>query len=303
MSAAKINVAVLGTGLMGAPMARNLLRAGLAVTAWNRTRAKAEPLADEGAAIAGTPAEAARNAGFVLTMLSDGEAVGQILFDKAVAGAMKRGAIVLDMSSIRPGEAREHHRRLAEIGIGHLDAPVSGGTKGAQAGTLAIMVGGEEAAFKGAMPVLNALGRPVLVGPPGLGQLAKLANQAIVAATIGIVAEATLMMQRGGGDPARLREALTGGFADSVILQLHGKRMTTGNFAPGGRSAIQLKDLVNILAEGHELGIELPIANLMEMRFRRLVEELDGGDLDHAAIYLELCQMNGIDPANKDENR
>jgi 2-hydroxy-3-oxopropionate reductase len=294
-----IVVAVLGTGLMGAPMAKNLLQAGFRLRAWNRSREKAEALAGDGAVVCDSAAEAARGAGFVITMLTDGKAVNEILFSQGVAQAMERGAIVIDMSSIRPEEARDHYERLAKAGIGHVDAPVSGGTRAAQAGTLAIMAGGRPATFATAKPVMEAMGRPVLVGPPGLGQLAKLANQAIVASTIAVVAEAMLLMQKGGGDPAKLREALKGGFADSVILQQHGKRMTDGDFAPGGRSVVQLKDLDNIAREAAALGLELPSTEAVRERFGRLVHEMAGGDLDHSAIFLELCQRNGIDPEPK----
>ncbi|MCO5135695.1 MAG: NAD(P)-dependent oxidoreductase, partial [Phyllobacteriaceae bacterium] len=240
------------------------------------------------------PAEAVAAADFVVTMVSNGTAVADLLFSQGVAGAIAPGSIFIDMSSIKPAQARDHAARLSRAGIDCLDAPVSGGTRGAEAATLAIMAGGEQAAFDRARPVLEAMGRPVRVGPAGAGQLAKLANQAIVASTIGVVAEAMLFAELGGADPAALRDALRGGFADSIILQQHGERMTTGNFAPGGRSSIQLKDLDNVLEEAAGLKLELPLTEQMQQRYRRLVLELDGADTDHSGIYLELKDRNHL---------
>ena len=287
-------IAVLGTGLMGAPMALNLLKSDYPVRAWNRSAEKALPLAEKGAEICASPAEAAAQAEFVITMVSDGRAVADLLFHQGVAEAMRSGTVFIDMSSIKPAEARDHTERLSEAGIACLDAPVSGGTRGAEAATLAIMAGGEEQAFDRAKPVLKAMGRPVRVGPAGAGQLAKLANQAIVAATIGVVAEAMLFAEQGGADPAALRDALKGGFADSIILQQHGERMTTGNFIPGGRSSTQLKDMDNILEEAARLNLELPLTEQMQRRYRHLVEELNGADTDHSGIYLELKDRNQL---------
>ena len=287
-------IAVLGTGLMGAPMALNLLKSDYPVRAWNRSAEKALPLAEKGAEICASPVEAAAPAEFVITMVSDGRAVADLLFHQGVAEAMRSGTVFIDMSSIKPAEARDHTERLSEAGIACLDAPVSGGTKGAEAATLAIMAGGEEEAFDRAKPVLEAMGRPVRVGPAGAGQLAKLANQAIVAATIGVVAEAMLFAEQGGADPAALQDALKGGFADSIILQQHGERMTTGNFIPGGRSSTQLKDMDNILEEAARLNLELPLTEQMQRRYRHLVEELNGADTDHSGIYLELKDRNQL---------
>jgi 2-hydroxy-3-oxopropionate reductase len=281
------SIAFLGTGLMGAPMARNLLKAGFAVTAWNRSAEKAEALASDGARTADSPETAVSEADIVITMVSDGSAV-RALLDGGVAEAMRPGTIFVDMSSIKPREARAHFDLLKAKDVSALDAPVSGGTKGATEGTLAIMAGGEEAAFERARQALSAMGRPALVGPPGTGQLAKLANQGIVATTIGIVAEAMLLMQSAGADMNRLREALKGGFADSVILQQHGKRMADNDFTPGGRSSLQLKDLNNLLEEAASLGLTLPQAELQQARYHRFVHELGGADLDHAGLFLEL---------------
>ncbi|GLQ36935.1 dehydrogenase [Rhizobium albus] len=281
-------IAFLGTGLMGAPMAKNLLKAGHRLTVWNRSREKAEPLGKIGAEIAASAADAVREADMVITIVSNGEAVADLLFAQGVAAAMKSGAIFIDMSSITPAEARDHAARLQAMGLRHLDAPVSGGTKGAEAATLAIMAGGEEATFNEAAPVLKALGRPVRVGASGTGQLAKLANQAIVGITIGAVAEATLLVQSGGGNAEAFRDALKGGFADSAILQLHGWRMDSRDFTPGAKSSIQLKDMNNIVKEADALAIELPLAESIRERYKTLVHAMHEPDLDHAALYLEL---------------
>ena len=290
-----MQIAFLGTGLMGAPMVRNLLKAGFAVTAWNRSRDKAEALVADGATVADTVADAVRSADIIITMVSDGKAVGALIEEFGVTA--KQGAILVDTSSIKPREARAHAQRLASLGIDQIDAPVSGGTKGAIDGTLAIMAGGEAAVFEKARPVLAAMGRPTLVGPIGCGQLAKLANQGIVATTIGIVAEALLLMKSAGADMNTLRDALKGGFADSIILQQHGKRMADGDFQPGGRSVLQLKDLDNLLEEAGSLGLSLPQAELQRARFRHFVDDLDGGELDHAGLFLELlAQQKKADP-------
>lgn len=289
-----LSIAFLGTGLMGSHMATNLSKAGFAVRAWNRTRKKAEPLAAFGASVHDSAAEAANGARFVITMLTDGPTVDQVLFTNGLVPAMGRGSTVIDMSSIKPEEARSHSARLAESGIAHLDAPVSGGTRGAEEASLAIMAGGPEKTFEEARQVFKPMGRAVRVGPAGAGQTAKLCNQGIVAVTIGVVAEAMLLMEKSGGDPVKLRDALKGGFADSVILQQHGERMTNGDFQPGGLSRVQLKDLDNIEAAAQQAGLKMPLTESMRERYRRLVDELDGGNLDHSAIFLELLDRNGM---------
>ena len=289
-----MDIAVLGTGLMGAPMARNLLKAGHSLRVWNRTAAKAEALAEDGAEVVASPAEAVTGREMVISILTDGGATQAVLESEGVLDGLKPGALWVEMSSVKPDEARGQAELLAARGVDHLDAPVSGGTKGAEAGTLAIMAGGPEEVFKRAEPVLAAMGRPVRVGPSGAGELAKLANQAVVAVSIGVVAEAMLLIEAGGGDPAAVRDALKGGFADSTILQQHGGRMSTRNFVPGGLTSSQIKDLDNILEEADALGLMLPMTREVRHRFVRLVEELGGADLDHSALFLELLDRNGL---------
>ena len=288
-------IALLGTGLMGAPMARNLCQAGMHTTVWNRTIAKAQPLVAFGANVAKTAAEAVAGTDIVISMLSDGPTGVLVQSDPELRAALRGGAIWVEMGSIKPEEARAAALSLEKLGVHYVDAPVSGGTKGAEEASLAIMAGGAAEEFANVTAALSAMGRPVHVGPVGAGQLAKLANQAIVGITIAAVAEAMLMLQNGGADPAAVRAALKGGFADSTILQLHGARMTTGDFTPGGLCTLQLKDLNNAVSEAESFGLILPTLINTRDRFQRLVTELDGAELDHSALYLELCDQNGLD--------
>jgi 3-hydroxyisobutyrate dehydrogenase-like beta-hydroxyacid dehydrogenase len=282
-----MKITVLGIGLMGAPMSLRLLRAGFQTTVWNRSTNKAEGIKDAGARVAPSPKEAVREADIVITMLSDGPAVGHVLFGMGLdsaAPAMKPGALLVDMSSILPEQAQDHARRLAALGLSALDAPVSGGTLGAEAGTLAIMAGGSEPDFDRARPALEVLGRPVHVGPAGSGQLCKVANQMIVGITIGAVAEALLLAEQGGANPAKVREALRGGFAESRILEVHGQRMVEHDFAKRGSLATQLKDLRNSMHTAQGLGFEAPItAHLTELYGRAFEQGL--GELDQSALF------------------
>jgi len=288
-----LRITVLGIGMMGRPMARRLREAGHEVHAWNRTRAKAEPLAGFGISVHDTPADAVRHADIVVSLLENGPVVGQVLFDTGAAQAMRPGALFIDMASIQPREARDHAARLGEMGIAHLDAPVSGGTVGAENGTLAIMAGGRPEDFARAQPVFAALGHATHVGPHGAGQLAKLANQMIVGITIGAVAEALLLAAKGGADMAKVREAIGGGFADSRILQLHGQRMVERDFAPRGRMAVQLKDMRNALATAGEIGFDAPITALFERLYAEGVEH-GLGELDHSGLFVELASRNAM---------
>lgn len=288
-----MQIAVLGTGLMGFPMACRLCEAGHAVHAWNRTRDKAERLAPFGARVHATAADAVRDAAVVVCMLENGPVITDVLFRQGAADAMRPGTLFIDMASIQPKEARDHAARLAERGVRQLDAPVSGGTVGAEKGTLAIMVGGKATDFQQALPVFEVLGRATHVGPTGSGELAKLANQMIVGITIGAVAEALLLCAKGGADMAKVREAITGGFADSRILQLHGERMVQRDFAPRAKISVQLKDMRNALATAEEIGFDAPVTSL----FERLYAEAAGHgltDLDHSGLFVELASRNGL---------
>lgn len=293
-SAPVLSIAVLGIGRMGLPMARRLCQAGFTVHVWNRTRAKAEALAADGAAVHGSAAGAARQADITISLLENGPAVAQVLFDAGVLDALRAGSLFVDMASIQPAEARAHAKRLGERGVAVLDAPVSGGTVGAEAGTLAIMAGGAASDFERAQPVFAVLGRATHVGPHGAGQLAKLANQMVVGVTIGAVAEALLFAAKGGADMGKVREAILGGFADSRVLQLHGQRMVERDFAPRARMGVQLKDLDNALATAEQIGFTAPVTALLGTLYR---EGIENGlhDLDHSGLFVELARRNGME--------
>ncbi|MCO7736661.1 NAD(P)-dependent oxidoreductase [Brucella intermedia] len=286
-------IAFLGTGLMGAPMAGRLLDAGFDVTVWNRNSAKSAPLVGKGAKLAQTAAKSGENADIVITMLTDGSAVRDVLFEQGVAAVLKKGSTVIDMSSISPDFAREHSKRLEATGVNHVDAPVSGGVVGAQEGTLAIMAGGNEAVIASLADVFKPLGRLTRVGPSGAGQLAKLANQQIVAVTIGAIAEAMVLVEKGGGSRAAFRDAIRGGFCESRILELHGKRMIDRNFEPGGTSRIQLKDLNSILKTAGDLSLKLPLTETVREAFATFVED-GGGEKDHSALLLHIEKLNDV---------
>lgn len=273
-------------------MVRRLLRAGVSVAVWNRDPTKAQALLDDGATVAASAAEAAKGVSVVFTMLTDGQAVGDVLFGNGVAAALEKGATVIDMSSIAPPIARDHAIKLAEAGIRHIDAPVSGGVAGAEAGTLAIMAGGDAQTLTDLVSLFEPLGRITHVGPSGAGQLAKLANQQIVAVTIAAIAEAMVLVEAGGGSRDAFREAIRGGFCESRILELHGRRMIDRDFKPGGTSRIQLKDLNAAMDTAHTLGLTLPLTELVTAEFSQYVAD-GGGETDHSALLLHLEAKNG----------
>lgn len=292
-STTTLRIAFLGTGSMGLPMARRLCEAGHALQVWNRTSQKAASLTALGAVVHTQAAAAVAGADIVVGMLENGAVVEDVLFAQDVAAAMKPGALFIDMASIKPREARDHAARLGAMGIAHIDAPVSGGTGGADQGTLVIMAGGKEAEFERALPLFHIFGRATHVGSHGAGQLTKLANQMIVGITIGAVAEALLFATKGGADMAKVRQAITGGFADSRILQVHGERMVERDFAPRARMAIQLKDMRNALATAEEIGFDAPVTTLFEQLY---AEGISHGlsDLDHSGLFVELASRNGM---------
>ena len=287
-------VAFIGTGIMGKPMARNLLQAGYPVRAWNRSPAKAQELAAHGADILSTPALAAKGAQVLVCMLSDGPTCDEVLFGEGgAARVLAPGALVIVMSSIAVDSAVEQARQCAALGLRYLDAPVSGGERGAREASLAIMVGGEVAAFEQGREVLAAMGRPVHVGPAGTGELSKLVNQLIVASTIATVAEGLLLAERGGADPVKVHEALLGGFVDSPIWRQHGQRMLDNDFTPGGPAKWQLKDTRTALAQAQKLGLSLPVGSLVDGLFQAMIEAGDG-ELDHAGLIRQLRRHNQL---------
>jgi 2-hydroxy-3-oxopropionate reductase len=285
--------ALLGTGLMGYPMSVRLLRAGYSLTVWNRTRSKALGLAELGATVADTPAEAVVGADVVFLVLENGAVVNEVLRSDGLRDALKAGSIVVDHSSIPPWSAREQASYLSSKGVSFLDAPVSGGPGGVDAGTLAIMVGGDEQAFLTAKPLLANFGKPVLVGPSGSGQIAKLCSQVISAAALNAVAEAMLLAQAAGADPGKLAEALAGGFADSKILQIHSRRMIERDFMPGGHIRTFVKDLRTALKLADDNKLEMPLAKQATQAFSDL-SSAGFDDNDISAIILNKEEVNGI---------
>lgn len=291
MTESRFHIAFLGIGLMGAPMVRNLLDAGFPLTLWNRTASKCEPFQGE-ATIADSPQDAVRDADVVITMLENGDVVEDVMVAQGGIGALKAGAVYVDMSSVQPSLARCHAGLAREREAGYVDAPVSGGTLGAEQARLSIMAGGAEADIERVRPVFAALGKCTPIGPVGSGQLAKLANQAIVGITIGAVSEALLLAAKGGADPAAVREALMGGFAGSRILELHGQRMIERDFAPGAPARIQLKDMRMILDEARSEGLTLPLAQQVHNEYQSLIAN-GHSDVDHSGLLLELEHLNG----------
>lgn len=281
-------ISFLGIGLMGRPMAERLRAHGFALRVWNRTAAKAKALAGPGVVVCSGVADAVDGADVVVSMLEDGPVVAAVM--AAASAALRPGALWIDMSSIGQAPALANHALLARLGVGHLDAPVSGGVRGAEAGSLAIMAGGSRAYFDRALPVLAALGSATLVGPAGSGQVAKLCNQLIVGGTLQIVAEALLLAQAAGADPAAVRAAIGTGFAGSKILEIHGQRMLERNFMPGGQVKSQLKDQRNVLAAAADAGLDLPLTALVTAQFQAIAADLP--QADHAAALIALERRN-----------
>lgn len=285
----KATVGWIGLGIMGKPMARNLMRAGFPLVAHNRSRAPVDELVAEGASAAATPREVAERADVVVTMLPDSPDVeAVVLGENGVLSGMRAGTVFIDMSTIAPAVARRIATAVESGGASALDAPVSGGDVGAIAGTLSIMVGGPQDAFDRMRPLFDAMGKNVVwIGAAGAGQIAKACNQIVVALTIEAVAEALALAEKSGADPARVRQALLGGSAQSRILEVHGQRMLDGNYKPGFKSVLQRKDLRIDDVAAREAGLDLPGARLALERFDRLVARGDG-ELDHSALRLLL---------------
>ena len=289
-----LNLGFIGLGLMGKPMARNLKAAGANLVIHNRSQGVIEELEREGMTPAATPANVAGTVGengTVILMLPDTPSVESVLRgpDGLVSG-LRPGCLVIDMGTTKVTATRVFAKDVDSAGGLYIDAPVSGGTIGAEGGTLTIMAGGGDDAMARARPIFDVLGQKTThVGPVGTGQVAKAANQVIVGLNIGAVAEALVLAKKAGADPARVREALTGGFADSRILEVHGQRMVDGTFEPGARSTIQRKDLDQAVELATELGFELPATALGRDLYDKLIDA-GFGDLDHSAL------IKAIDP-------
>lgn len=283
-------VAFIGLGIMGKPMARHLLDAGFPLTVHSRSPAPVEELVAAGAVRARSASAAARVSDIVITMLPDTSDVEQVMLGvDGVAAGISRGTLVVDMSTIDPEPTRRIAVTLGARGAEVLDAPVSGGERGAIEGTLSIMVGGTHAGFERALPLFRELGKSIVhVGPNGAGQVTKACNQLVVAATIEAVAEALLLAERSGVDPVKVREALLGGFAASKILEVHGQRMLDRAYEPGFRASLHRKDARIVLEAARASGTPVPSFRVVAAQLDRLVDELGGGELDHAALYTAL---------------
>lgn len=278
-------IGFIGLGIMGRPMARNLLKAGYPLTVFNRSRAPVDDLAGDGAAPATSPRDVAARADVVITMLPDGPDVEAVTLgaDGVLAGA-RPGMLLIDMSTIAPATTRRIAEEARRAGVATLDAPVSGGDKGAIAGTLSIMAGGDAADFARARPLFAALGQTITYcGPSGSGQIVKACNQIVVALTIEAVAEALVLGERAGVDPAIILRVLSGGLAQSRVLELRGATMAERRFEPGFKSRLHHKDLDIALRTAREQGVALPATALVEQLFTALLAH-GGGELDHSAL-------------------
>lgn len=279
----------IGIGLMGRPMTLRLLAAGHEVTVWNRSRAKLAPVLEKGARAAASPAEVARSADIVMMCVTDQRAAEQVWFGPAgLAEGARPGLVVVDFSSIAPASARAFHQRLSERGVGLVDAPVSGGVPGAEKGTLAIMAGGREEDVERVRPiVMHLAARFTRMGDSGAGQTTKLCNQIIVGSLLPILAEAVRLAEAGGVDARRLPEALKGGFADSLPLQIFGARMAARTFEPSiGAASLMLKDLGNAADLAAALGVKLPMVERALERYRAL--RAAGGIEREPSVLVEL---------------
>ena len=285
------NIGFIGLGIMGAPMAGHLLKGGHTVFTYTHGATPAA-LVDAGARTCASGAEVARNADIVITMVPDTPHVEDALFNpEGVAAGLSKGKIVVDMSSISPVATKDFARRINALGCEYLDAPVSGGEVGAKAASLTIMVGGSEAAFDKVRPIFELMGKNItLVGGNGDGQITKVANQIIVALNIEAVGEALLLAAKAGADPAKVRQALMGGFANSRILEVHGERMVKRTFDPGFRIELHQKDLNLALTTARQLGVSLPNTATAQELFNACSAH-GGATWDHSGMVRALEKM------------
>ena len=286
-----MKISFIGTGLMGYPMAKNLLLKKLNLKIFSRTLEKAKPLEEFGGKVESSLGETVKDSDIIFTMLTDDFAVEKVLGNSEFLKNLKPSSTVVDMSSIKPKIAIKHGNLLKKKNINFLDAPVSGGTIGAEQGSLAIMVGGDQKIYDNVFDIFKIMGNPTLVGPIGSGQISKLANQIIVGVTIGAVAEAITLCEKAGVDGNKFIKALSGGFADGKILQNHGKRMIEKDFSPKGKVSTHLKDMNNILECASDFNTQLPISNLIQSMFKSLVDGGNSND-DHSALYKEIKNIN-----------
>jgi 2-hydroxy-3-oxopropionate reductase len=278
-------VGFIGLGIMGMPMARNLMEAGYKLTVHNRSPEKAEELGKEGAAVAATPREVAENSDVVITMLPDSPQVREVVAgEEGVLEGISEGALLIDMSTISPVVTEELAEALQEKGASMLDAPVSGGDVGAIEGTLSIMVGGEQADFQRAKPLFEAMGKTIThVGPTGAGQVTKAANQVVVALTIEAVSEALVLGSAGGVSAQKILEVLSGGLASNKVMEVKREKFLSHSFEPGFRSELHHKDLGIALAAGREYGVVLPVTAIVDQMLLSMRRK-GWGEEDHSAL-------------------
>ena len=278
------NIAFIGIGLMGTPMAKNLLKSKYKLKVFNRTKKKALQLKKNGAVVCDSIKDVVFGQDVIITMLSDDKAVKRICKSAEFIKNLKKSSTVIDMSSTSPRTAQEISKLLKKNNINFLDAPVSGGTSGAENAELAIMVGGEKKIFLKNLKLLKKLGKPVLVGKNSAGQTAKLANQIIVGITIGSVAEAIKLCQKNNVNPLNVLSALKGGWADSKVLQTHGLRMIKNDFKPRGKNFSQFKDMNNIIDCAKSKNLELPLSRIVKNMYNKLIKK-GLGNYDHSSLY------------------
>jgi 2-hydroxy-3-oxopropionate reductase len=290
-------VGFIGLGLMGRPMALNVLEAGFPLVVHSRSQGPVSDLVSAGARRANSPREIAEQATRIITMVPDSPDVEQVLDGPdGVFHALQPGTIVLDMSSIAPAVARRLAARARQLGGEMLDAPVSGGEIGAIDGTLSIMVGGDAAAFEAVRPLLHAMGNPekvIRIGDSGAGQVCKLCNQMVLAGTIAAVGEAFALARKAGVDPARVRQALLGGFAQSRVLDVHGERMLAGNYVPGFRTELFAKDLKNVSAAIAEHDAPAPVSVVAQQLVNALVAQGRGKN-DYSELGKLIAELAGL---------
>ncbi|MHB1175871.1 MAG: 2-hydroxy-3-oxopropionate reductase [Sulfuriferula sp.] len=290
-----MTVGFIGPGIMGCPMALNLIKSGHALHAFARRPAALQRLTDAGAIRCASPAEVATQSDIIFTIVSDTSDVEAVLFgEHGVIHGARPGSVVVDMSTISPTATKTFAARLATQGIDMLDAPVSGGETGAINATLSIMVGGKPEVFERVKPLFECMGKNIVhVGGNGAGQVAKACNQIVVAVTIEAVAEALTFARRNGADPAKVREALMGGFAGSKIMEVHGQRILDNDFKPGFKVGLHQKDMRIVMETAHQLGVALPAAALVTQHLNALMGSGDA-ELDSAAVVKVLERMSGI---------
>ena len=277
-------VGFIGTGLMGLPMAKNILAKKFKLNIWNRTPGKTQELKKKGAKVFDDIKDLVQNSKVIVSMLANDDVCKAVLIKK-IQPYLKKGQIVIDMSSTTQNTALEIGKALKKKKVFFLDAPVSGGTIGAEKGTLAIMVGGDKKIFNVMMPLFKSMGTAIYVGKTGCGQVAKLANQTIVGISIGAVSEALILAEAAGADPKAVREIMLQGFAGGPILKNHGLRILTKNFKPGGKASTQLKDMNNIISTAKKYKLNLPIAKKVQELYAKTVKS-GRANLDHSALYL-----------------